>query len=976
MNRLSSESARLALKRLATLSAITATSSGIGVAAKCAMRTLVSTLLLLVAFSSSAATWTAKTSGNIDHFAFESNAIAATGDTLLEIDANGRIVRATKMLLSEVRIARAGSSLALAGGPPNQSGLVDVAKMRRSGEVEWARRITAPQDLRLAGVAGAEDGSIFVAAEEGEGQTDVAHLDAQGNLAWQTRYSYSGSCRTRAIVPSEKGGALVVGSLGAFGTAVMLDAHGDLAWAIQSGFPDASFQYVDAVRLSGGQFVLAGNACTPRTCVIVCALLTSSGTLGWQKVITAGPSTIARSMAHSSGDRVAIAAAGTRAILFVVDKLGTLWDARMFGEVDADNPRVAVGTTTDGAIVFSWSKALQTTATRIESDRSCGAEKATARSETKWLTGYANEPIAKIGDATVTRHGFIAEATNTQWSVTECQPQASNAAVSPSATTSPGAPMRREQGAIPLQIAPQPSAAAPVKPAAGTPIVDAMIREHEAFSKQVAQMLADRKYRELDQLEQQLVLSRAHFPSGAWKLWWFRAAFRDLNGEPFAGMGDAGVRARLDEWRATAGSAVSRTATATYDLARAWQARGTGYNNTVTPGGAREYDRLREKSAAQLAALHAEHKCDLMCLDLMIDVGKLGGWSSPLREIAQQAPGYWHAFAEASVYLLPQWGGSAGEVERFAREAADATRSEMGDAVYMKVDVAVWGASENGIGNPHFDWARLKKGFEDFQTRFPRSAINLGRFAAFAWEAQDRATARRIFVNPLLEWNGDPAVRNWALEGSVPMSARPAAPAATTSIVRSEARWDDWTEHPIVFFVTASGHQWGVSATEHHFPRNPEYDPPASLLQWVAQGRPLTNAIEIPADPYKLTRVLLFPTAAPTTVPAFAVGASAMGQRLFIVACRVVHGQCEDARMTARELATDRLQEEGGPVAVDEILGAPVVDDRGLVVGIVVGENHEQLRAHRTFLVVSVADVLSMSRKTITLPAAGAAAHR
>ena len=75
-----------------------------------------------------------------------------------------------------------------------------------------------------------------------------------------------------------------------------------------------------------------------------------------------------------------------------------------------------------------------------------------------------------------------------------------------------------------------------------------------------------------------------------------------------------------------------------------------------------------------------------------------------------------HAFAVAAFYLTPEWGGSVDKIEGFAVEAANATRKQMGDSVYMKAIVAV--EDSCSCRNHQFDWTRLRKGFEDFQALF------------------------------------------------------------------------------------------------------------------------------------------------------------------------------------------------------------------------------------------------------------------
>jgi len=155
------------------------------------------------------------------------------------------------------------------------------------------------------------------------------------------------------------------------------------------------------------------------------------------------------------------------------------------------------------------------------------------------------------------------------------------------------------------------------------------------------------------------------------------------------------------------------------------------------------------------------------------------------------------------------------------------------------------------------------------------------------------------------------------------------------------------------------------------------------LLQWVGLAGPVTSAIEIPHDALKrLTRVLLFSAATPPPIRSFPVGATLLvGQRVVVIACSGTARQCEDVKFNAKISAggggSFSVTDEGNSPQYDEVLGAPVIDDRGIAVGVIVsGGTKSPLGPGLTFSMVGLANTLSMPRRTVNLPAEAAASHR
>ena len=89
-------------------------------------------------------------------------------------------------------------------------------------------------------------------------------------------------------------------------------------------------------------------------------------------------------------------------------------------------------------------------------------------------------------------------------------------------------------------------------------------------------------------------------------------------------------------------------------------------------------------------------------------------------------------------YYAPKWGGSAADIERFARWAVQRTRSTEGWGMYARI---YWFAAQSQFGDRLFidswiEWPDMKKGIDDILSRYADD-WNLANFAKFSCLAGD-----------------------------------------------------------------------------------------------------------------------------------------------------------------------------------------------------------------------------------------------
>jgi Domain of unknown function (DUF4034) len=202
-------------------------------------------------------------------------------------------------------------------------------------------------------------------------------------------------------------------------------------------------------------------------------------------------------------------------------------------------------------------------------------------------------------------------------------------------------------------------------------------------------------------------------------------------------------------------------------MAVAWSYRGTGFANTVPPQAWAEF-RTHVQRAVDHMVKHADTALSTSEGHVtMLNVGRAAGWTHERQWAIAQAglklsPHDDRLYLKMVLSLLPKWGGSGQQVDRFINEAVERTKAERGLELYARLyheaAVGQYGAAlfaESGA-----DWSRMKQGFEDLLGRHA-DPFNVNRFAYYACLAQDKPTTLdlmgRLGATPDLDAWGDNA---------------------------------------------------------------------------------------------------------------------------------------------------------------------------------------------------------------------------
>jgi Domain of unknown function (DUF4034) len=286
------------------------------------------------------------------------------------------------------------------------------------------------------------------------------------------------------------------------------------------------------------------------------------------------------------------------------------------------------------------------------------------------------------------------------------------------------------------------------------------------FIDTVRTQLKEKRFDQLDATMEELSRTKARFPGGDWKLHRFFGAMEGpLGPEGNENESDETWQrhlALLRSWQA----ARPKSLTAPIALGQAllgfaWQARGTGYSNTVSETRARLFDERLEQAEAVLFDADAA-SANVHWYAVVLRLGMAQGWSRATveegfkRGVAVE-PLYLYLYGTMALYLMPRWYGEAGDWERFADESTTRIGGREGSALYGHIAVHIsqmYGAQAFFTEN-RVSWSRLKQGLLDREQLYGVTSRMLNTFCRLAGGAADRPTTRDLLARIGDAWDPD-----------------------------------------------------------------------------------------------------------------------------------------------------------------------------------------------------------------------------
>jgi membrane associated rhomboid family serine protease len=184
----------------------------------------------------------------------------------------------------------------------------------------------------------------------------------------------------------------------------------------------------------------------------------------------------------------------------------------------------------------------------------------------------------------------------------------------------------------------------------------------------------------------------------------------------------------------------------------AWSARGVGFANSVSSQNMAVYTYRTQMAAAALDDLADRAADNPLWYRLSLDVGlDQSKDKDKLREIFDQglakAPGYRPLYRAMLRALMPRWGGTYEDVDKFINQIYAQTAKERGYERYAELYSTYAGLEGDELNlfadTPAF-WSGMNTGYLGLLKRYPKSDAVLNSFANFACRADDKVTYNRL----------------------------------------------------------------------------------------------------------------------------------------------------------------------------------------------------------------------------------------
>jgi hypothetical protein len=260
----------------------------------------------------------------------------------------------------------------------------------------------------------------------------------------------------------------------------------------------------------------------------------------------------------------------------------------------------------------------------------------------------------------------------------------------------------------------------------------------------------------------ELAASKKRFADGTYAEEAIFRAFSQIMSGPTAQQSGAQLDA---EWRkAVPGSQFVALAEYERLYTMAWDARGRGYADTVSPE-SWELFAIRLKDAEQALVnapgpLKDTPEWHMAMLAISLEPGHERDRAQHVFERAvERWPTYAMFYQLMLDRMVPKWGGSWEQVETFIESATGLQPASEGKSLYARLYVYL--IPERSDVDSKFDWSVMKSSFDDLLARFPAAKYK-NLYASYACRARDKAAFNRAMG----EMPNDQLIKVWWLNGA------------------------------------------------------------------------------------------------------------------------------------------------------------------------------------------------------------------
>lgn len=276
------------------------------------------------------------------------------------------------------------------------------------------------------------------------------------------------------------------------------------------------------------------------------------------------------------------------------------------------------------------------------------------------------------------------------------------------------------------------------------------IAEQDVVNNAVKSAVARKDYDALGTMANQLRRDRSRTRSGVWKLSVFHSRILAELG-PRKGQCDDHSAEFFRDWMSRSPrDAAPIVARAAVLEAQAWCIRGGGYASSVSGPALAGFKAKVSEARAILSERKVQASVDPHYYAVMVRIAidtaaEKATFQQMLDEATAREPNYHYLYYEAYRYHQPQWFGSAAEIEKLARYAAERTTGHDRPGMYARY---YWFVLDCDCGDidRSIDWPTMKQSMRDVMARYP-SAWNAANFARISCVMEDPQETRSWFAN-------------------------------------------------------------------------------------------------------------------------------------------------------------------------------------------------------------------------------------
>jgi hypothetical protein len=306
------------------------------------------------------------------------------------------------------------------------------------------------------------------------------------------------------------------------------------------------------------------------------------------------------------------------------------------------------------------------------------------------------------------------------------------------------------------------------------------IRDDRPFADFQREILNDFKTDNFDAIDNKANKARRdkeRFTGGYWKIAMLYDSLTKLYGEDFQTEESWQAHlAKVEKWKQKSPDSITaRIVLAESYTAYGWFARGTGFSDTVTDKDRNKlHERLELAYNELLEAKRVKDKCPEW-YEAMLFLAMAQDWDADdydrlLEEAIRFQPDYYYYYYSKAENSLPRWGGTKGDIERFAARIEKVNSKEQNILYYLYVS-NLFNSYFDEITNPqNISWEKAKLGYKELEKKYGIDKQRLNQYSFIASSNEDMPEAYNAFKKIGNDWDDEVysekrfnEIKSWAI---------------------------------------------------------------------------------------------------------------------------------------------------------------------------------------------------------------------